>query len=906
MFKRLVIIIAIITLFTVSISADHGGDHVTVDEILSMVDYIIDPGSSQLNPAEAKFCDGRIDITDISSHISALINRQTPESQCSLCGNNVLETGEVCDGTNLAGQSCNTQGFTGGTLSCATNCLSFNTNLCTTNLCGNNVVETGEVCDDGNTASSDGCSNSCVIESGFTCTGTPSSCVRTPSPSVCGNNVVETGEVCDGTSLAGRSCNNQGFTAGTLSCSADCQSLNTNLCATALCGNNVVETGEVCDGTNLAGQSCSTQGFTQGTLSCIGDCRSFNINLCVTNHFCGDGILNAQDAGEQCDDANTRNGDGCSSGCRRETYNPSMCGDGVAFNFEDNRQEECDGSDLRNLDCTNLGFRGGNLGCSSACRYETGNCDSTNRLVAFSQSSTMVYCEESDGGINPNSPSDVIIFNRQGVPVKFSDYCAQSDSLTEYSCVRNGEDVIFNGDFVECSGGVCENGACVSSPRGICGNGLIERGEQCDDGNTAFFDGCARSCIIDSGWSCSGQPSQCVQEICGNGRIGGGENCDDANAVNGDGCSNACAIEQNYLCSGTPSVCSKTSVGEQRTLVILLDYDNAVESYEGMRSQIRSIMDGFNGYIRDVSFGRAWLSTDIVGPYRVSTADCVQNSRNGVVILQKAIQAADPDVDFNRDYRRIVVLSNDNIPITICNSRGDNSGSGIIRENEYLSLFAMQTNERRVVASVFRSTLGFQQSLFNLAHEMGHNFGDILQHVEHMSCSVGGQRTVMSLNLRDCATDQWSQTDPMGVRMVHYNAANTEFLGWLLPNQAVTTTAGSYTLEPLSSSSNGVKLIKIPSQITDYRGSYNYFLEFRQPTGRDSEQFPRGFPLNGVFLYLQLTGTPIMYLLEPPPYTNPTAFTHKPLPVNQPIILPEGIRITVTSQSSSGARIELS
>ncbi|MBS3140276.1 hypothetical protein J4479_04705 [Candidatus Woesearchaeota archaeon] len=179
MFKRLVIIIAIITLFTVSISADHGGDHVTVDEILSMVDYIIDPGSSQLNPAEAKFCDGRIDITDISSHISALINRQTPESQCSLCGNNVLETGEVCDGTNLAGQSCNTQGFTGGTLSCATNCLSFNTNLCTTNLCGNNVVETGEVCDDGNTASSDGCSNSCVIESGFTCTGTPSSCVRT-------------------------------------------------------------------------------------------------------------------------------------------------------------------------------------------------------------------------------------------------------------------------------------------------------------------------------------------------------------------------------------------------------------------------------------------------------------------------------------------------------------------------------------------------------------------------------------------------------------------------------------------------------------------------------------------------------------------------------------------------------
>src|SRR3989344_5094388 len=216
MFKRLVIIIAIITLFTVSISADHGGDHVTVDEILSMVDYIIDPGSSQLNPAEAKFCDGRIDITDISSHINALINRQTPESQCSLCGNNVIETGEVCDGTSLAGQSCTTRGFTGGTISCSVDCLSFNTNLCTTTLCGNNVVETGEVC--------------------------------------------------DGSSLAGQSCSTRGFTGGTISCSVDCRSFNTNLCTTTLCGNNVVETGEVCDdGNTITELSCS-----YGTASCSG------------------------------------------------------------------------------------------------------------------------------------------------------------------------------------------------------------------------------------------------------------------------------------------------------------------------------------------------------------------------------------------------------------------------------------------------------------------------------------------------------------------------------------------------------------------------------------------------------------------------------------------------------------
>jgi len=49
----------------------------------------------------------------------------------AVCGNNVKETGEVCDGTDLAGETCVTQGFTGGTLGCAVGCLSFDTSSCT-------------------------------------------------------------------------------------------------------------------------------------------------------------------------------------------------------------------------------------------------------------------------------------------------------------------------------------------------------------------------------------------------------------------------------------------------------------------------------------------------------------------------------------------------------------------------------------------------------------------------------------------------------------------------------------------------------------------------------------------------------------------------------------------------------
>jgi len=53
-----------------------------------------------------------------------------PPTQQPVCGNGIVETGEQCDGVNLAGSSCISRGFTGGTLGCTASCL-FNTNACT-------------------------------------------------------------------------------------------------------------------------------------------------------------------------------------------------------------------------------------------------------------------------------------------------------------------------------------------------------------------------------------------------------------------------------------------------------------------------------------------------------------------------------------------------------------------------------------------------------------------------------------------------------------------------------------------------------------------------------------------------------------------------------------------------------
>jgi cysteine-rich repeat protein len=93
-----------------------------------------------------------------------------------------------------------------------------------------------------------------------------------------------------------------------------------------------------------------------------------------------------------------------------------------------------------------------------------------------------------------------------------------------------------------------------------CGNGIVEPGEQCDDGNIFSGDGCSRLCRIEvcgngildppyeqcddgntrSGDGCS---AFCTYERCGNGILDPGEECDDGNTVDGDGCSAACRIE---------------------------------------------------------------------------------------------------------------------------------------------------------------------------------------------------------------------------------------------------------------------------------------------------------------------------------------------------------------------------
>ncbi len=48
----------------------------------------------------------------------------------AVCGNDIAEEGEICDGADLRGETCETQGFDGGTLGCLEDCSGFDTSGC--------------------------------------------------------------------------------------------------------------------------------------------------------------------------------------------------------------------------------------------------------------------------------------------------------------------------------------------------------------------------------------------------------------------------------------------------------------------------------------------------------------------------------------------------------------------------------------------------------------------------------------------------------------------------------------------------------------------------------------------------------------------------------------------------------
>jgi cysteine-rich repeat protein len=85
-----------------------------------------------------------------------------------------------------------------------------------------------------------------------------------------------------------------------------------------VCGNGILEGSEACDAGSNNGVPC-TASYGSTCTYCSSACNK----ITVTGPKCGDGIT--QSPQEQCDDGNTKNGDGCSSICKTQCLENWQC-----------------------------------------------------------------------------------------------------------------------------------------------------------------------------------------------------------------------------------------------------------------------------------------------------------------------------------------------------------------------------------------------------------------------------------------------------------------------------------------------------------------------------------------------------------------------------------------------------
>ncbi len=486
-------------------------------------------------------------------------------SVCSLgvCGDGYVDTGlgEECDDPSASVSYAKDPG------ACTSDCKAAP-------YCGDGNIDTyvgadggvyKEECDDGelNGTSDKGCSESCLLNS------------------YCGDGKVDrsAGEICDEGKDNGKACLDCKQVKTGWRCSALGANEGGTGCMEITCGNGRQDIGEQCD----EGGYVNSAGCVNCQVSAGYKCNGFGNGSCTPINY-GDGKI---DTGikyvavldkngnitmqaekvdyEQCDDGNRKNGDGCDSIGQIEagykcSGQPSVCttvcGDGLKLGAE-----ECDDGNTKAGD-----------GCSPACVVEYG--------FACSETSGKSKCSTGkcgDGKVQKGEQCD-------DGNTKAGDGCSASCTVEPmYECPVKGGKCIKRGcgdkkitptagynnaelcDGVTGCGSDCRpaagyacNAAGTKCTSGTCGDGIVQTGEQCDDGNLGGGDGCSPDCKIEAYFVCDntdpGQLSDCHAQ-CGDGvtmwMLAGNkaEECDDGNTLDGDGCSSTCKKEPGFSCT---------------------------------------------------------------------------------------------------------------------------------------------------------------------------------------------------------------------------------------------------------------------------------------------------------------------------------------------------------------------
>lgn len=342
----------------------------------------------------------------------------------------------------------------------------------------------------------------CLSEGVFVCNayGNATECDAipgTPTPELCGTGIDEdcNGDVDEGYPLLGQFC-----TVGVGACTANgtyvCnQYANDTECSAVagtpspeVCGNLIDEDcdGQLDNGFNFQNdtQNCGACGvvcaFNETCIACIctpanqtdncGGC-AFGLSCCGINatscYNLTNNVNNCGACGNVCPSI------GGAPNCVSGVCGVTACNPGLADC--DNDGSICETN--IDTDVNNCG------GCGLVC-----NLENVDAHVCSSGSCTIVTCDDGWGDCDTTDP------NGCETPLGTDSNCASCGDV----CVGNS---------------TCTNNTCVFLPPppagSVCGNGLVESPEGCDDGNVLAGDGCAANCTVEAGYTCVGNLSLC-------------------------------------------------------------------------------------------------------------------------------------------------------------------------------------------------------------------------------------------------------------------------------------------------------------------------------------------------------------------------------------------------------------
>ncbi len=440
-------------------------------------------------------------------------------------------------------------GFTPGLGFCA------NTVVGGSVVCGDGVKGEGELCElgefkvGGESCSVDGVSgyyNVPCVNDGGTCrwadTVADSTFVPACVPFRCGNGLVEAGEQCD-----------EGARNGTYGsrCNTQCQYYDSTIVTAGtlpvefgvhFCGDGYLSGGEQCDCGNtelfsaLPGTSwAKTNGrctVANGQYADTGVACSTSCTLAGPR--CGDGIVQV-DNGEQCEpgqvEVATRF---CSGHSHLACSSDDECPTRTVFLLGSCINNVCFGGSTPGKECTT------SIGCGSGMTQQPGLCSPPTSSRICEAGNIGETCS-SDAQCGPGGRCSVGVYplqrTRTCIAPPATDACTFPDSwgpLHVANAAVCGNGIIEGTEQCDDGANNNDNNACTSSCQlNVCGDGKVHRGvESCDMGSQN-----GQECSAPYGGTCNYCTLSCQYRtlsgaFCGDGQINGGEFCD-GSAVRG-------------------------------------------------------------------------------------------------------------------------------------------------------------------------------------------------------------------------------------------------------------------------------------------------------------------------------------------------------------------------------------